>query len=165
MATLSQQTSEWRLWRVQDVARALNVSRSWVYQQAQQADLPSLRIGGLLRFDPEAVRAWALGLGPAQLPLVASRAVVSSPAAGPPPDEPPRGNGCVPGRPPTTERRLPLSNDEPTVSVREAAAQLGLCTATVYKMAEQGALSHRRVSNAIRIPLRVVVALKNALSR
>jgi len=49
------------LWDANDVAAYLKASRSWVYQKAEAGLLPSLRIGGLLRFNPEAVRAWAHG--------------------------------------------------------------------------------------------------------
>ena len=47
------------LWDAKDVARFLKVSRSWVYQKAEAGELPYLRIGGLVRFEPETVRAWA----------------------------------------------------------------------------------------------------------
>lgn len=47
------------LWDARDVAAYLKVSRSWVYHQAEAGLLPCLRIGGLLRFDPIAVRAFA----------------------------------------------------------------------------------------------------------
>ncbi|RYF51185.1 MAG: DNA-binding protein [Cytophagaceae bacterium] len=50
------------LWRVKDVMRYLQASRSWVYQKAEAGILPSLRVGGLLRFDPDAVRLFAQGL-------------------------------------------------------------------------------------------------------
>jgi excisionase family DNA binding protein len=46
------------LWTVEVVARYLRVSRSWVYHRAEAGELPCLRIGGLLRFDPEAVRTF-----------------------------------------------------------------------------------------------------------
>ncbi|MGA7124091.1 MAG: helix-turn-helix domain-containing protein [Polyangiaceae bacterium] len=49
------------LWTVDDVARYLRVSRSWVYHRAEGGELPCLRIGGLLRFDPDAVRAFTRG--------------------------------------------------------------------------------------------------------
>ena len=49
------------LWNANDVARYLKVSRSWVYQHAESGELPCLHVGGLIRFDPEAVRAFALG--------------------------------------------------------------------------------------------------------
>ena len=49
------------LWDANDVARYLKVSRSWVYQRAEAGMLPCLRLGGLLRFDPEKVRAFARG--------------------------------------------------------------------------------------------------------
>lgn len=49
------------LWDVRDVMRYLKASRSWVYLKAEAGILPSLRIGGLLRFEPEAIRAFARG--------------------------------------------------------------------------------------------------------
>ena len=49
------------LWDANDVARYLKVSRSWVYQRAEAGPLPCLRVGGLIRFDPETVRAFARG--------------------------------------------------------------------------------------------------------
>lgn len=47
------------LWDARDVARYLKASRSWVYQRAEAGLLPCFRIGGLLRFEPAAVRTWA----------------------------------------------------------------------------------------------------------
>jgi excisionase family DNA binding protein len=47
------------LWDANDVAGYLKVSRSWVYHRAEAGELPHLRVGGLLRFDPEVVRAFA----------------------------------------------------------------------------------------------------------
>ena len=41
--------------------RYLQASRSWVYQKAEAGIIPCLRIGGLLRFEPDAVRAFAQG--------------------------------------------------------------------------------------------------------
>jgi excisionase family DNA binding protein len=49
------------LWDVRDVAQYLKASVSWVYKAAERRELPSIRVGGLLRFDPGAVRAFALG--------------------------------------------------------------------------------------------------------
>lgn len=49
------------LWDANDVARYLKVSRSWVYQQAEAGILPCLRIVGVLRFDPNVIRAFARG--------------------------------------------------------------------------------------------------------
>jgi len=49
------------LWTWREVAAYLRASRSWVYKAAEANTLPSLRIGGLLRFDPAAVRAFARG--------------------------------------------------------------------------------------------------------
>ncbi len=45
------------LWDASDVARYLKVSRSWVYHRAEAGLLPYLRVGALLRFEPEAIRA------------------------------------------------------------------------------------------------------------
>ncbi|RKG63513.1 DNA-binding protein [Corallococcus sp. CA054B] len=47
------------LWDANDVADFLKVSRSWVYQHAASGLLPLLKIGGLLRFSPSAIRTWA----------------------------------------------------------------------------------------------------------
>jgi excisionase family DNA binding protein len=49
------------LWNVRDVAQYLKASVSWVYKAAERGELPCVRIGGLLRFDARAVRAFALG--------------------------------------------------------------------------------------------------------
>jgi excisionase family DNA binding protein len=49
------------LWDGRDVARYLKVSRSWVYQKAEAGLLPYLKVGGLVRFVPERIRAFALG--------------------------------------------------------------------------------------------------------
>lgn len=64
---------EWELWTWREVARALKVSRSWIYAKAESGELPSLRIGGMLRFDPGAIRRFALAprVGVRLLPLVA----------------------------------------------------------------------------------------------
>ncbi|MEN9818571.1 MAG: hypothetical protein RLZ32_2451 [Gemmatimonadota bacterium] len=45
-----------RLWTVQDVSRYAQTSRSWVYQRAAEGALPSVKLGGLLRFDPQAIK-------------------------------------------------------------------------------------------------------------
>jgi excisionase family DNA binding protein len=51
---------------------------------------------------------------------------------------------------------------QPLLSVRQAAAILGVCAATVYRMCEHGELPHFRVRNAIRVP---VATLKAYLAR
>ncbi|HVZ70961.1 MAG TPA: helix-turn-helix domain-containing protein [Polyangia bacterium] len=61
------------LWNPADVAAFLQVSRSWVYQKAEAGLLPVIRLPGssLLRFEPEAIRAFARGEWmPAKLPAV-----------------------------------------------------------------------------------------------
>jgi excisionase family DNA binding protein len=57
------------LWTVEEVRAYLRVSRSWVYGAAARGELPSLRIGGLLRFAPDTVRAWARRGPTALIPL------------------------------------------------------------------------------------------------
>lgn len=49
------------LWTAGDVARYLRVSKSWVYHRAESGELPHLRVGALLRFESDAVRAYARG--------------------------------------------------------------------------------------------------------
>ncbi len=51
------------LWTVAEVAAYLRVSRSWVYHRSAAGLLPCLRVGALLRFDPDAIRAYAQGQG------------------------------------------------------------------------------------------------------
>lgn len=55
------------LWTADDVAQYLKVSRSWVYHRAESGELPYVRIGALLRFQPSAIRAFAeQSVAPAQ---------------------------------------------------------------------------------------------------
>lgn len=49
------------LWDANDVAQYLKTSRSWVYHRVASGELPHRRLGGLLRFDPAAIRAFARG--------------------------------------------------------------------------------------------------------
>ncbi len=49
------------LWNSEDVALYLKVSRSMVYKLGQTGELPCLRVGACLRFDPAVVRAFARG--------------------------------------------------------------------------------------------------------
>ncbi len=44
------------LWDVDDVAGYLNVSTSWVYNAVASGNLPVVRVGSLLRFNPDAMR-------------------------------------------------------------------------------------------------------------
>lgn len=58
------------LWDANDVASFLKVSRSWVYHRAECGELPHLRVGGLLRFEPDVILAYARGeTRPKALPL------------------------------------------------------------------------------------------------
>ena len=49
------------LWDANDVAAYFKASRSWVYQRAESGELPCLHVGGLLRFEPQLIRAYARG--------------------------------------------------------------------------------------------------------
>jgi excisionase family DNA binding protein len=59
------------LWDANDVAAYLKVSRSWVYQKVAAGLVPHVRVGGLVRFAPGDVRAFA----------TARRCAAPSPAA------------------------------------------------------------------------------------
>jgi excisionase family DNA binding protein len=43
---------------VRQVAELLGVHENWVYDQAAGGGLPSYKIGGTRRFDPDELRAW-----------------------------------------------------------------------------------------------------------
>jgi excisionase family DNA binding protein len=43
---------------VRQVAELLGVHENWVYDQAASGQLPSYKIGGTRRFDPNEVRGW-----------------------------------------------------------------------------------------------------------
>jgi excisionase family DNA binding protein len=53
---------------VASLAEYLGVSRSWVYQAAANGELPVVRIGSLLRFEPQAVQAWLRARSERELP-------------------------------------------------------------------------------------------------
>ena len=46
-------------WRVKEAAKFLNCSTSWIYKAAASGQIPCVRIGAMLRFDPEQLRAFA----------------------------------------------------------------------------------------------------------
>jgi excisionase family DNA binding protein len=50
-----------RLMTAEDVAAYMQVSRSMVYKLAESAQLPCLRIGACLRFEPSIVQRFARG--------------------------------------------------------------------------------------------------------
>jgi excisionase family DNA binding protein len=47
--------------------------------------------------------------------------------------------------------RLRTSNAAPLLSVRQVAARLGVCTATVYALCGRAELPHVRIRNVIRV--------------
>ena len=51
------------------------------------------------------------------------------------------------------------------LTVRDVAAQLGVCTATVYQLVGEGQLPHVRVLNAIRVAPRDLAAFVEARRR
>jgi excisionase family DNA binding protein len=61
------------LWTVEDVAEFLRVSASWVYLHIKLGDLPYQRIGGLVRFFPQEIHAYARGEQPRAIPVLALR--------------------------------------------------------------------------------------------
>jgi excisionase family DNA binding protein len=46
------------LWTVDDVAKRLAVPRTWIYKAAARGELPSIKLGKYLRFEPEQIEAW-----------------------------------------------------------------------------------------------------------
>ena len=61
------------LWTAAEVASFLRVSRSWVYHRSESGELPCLRIGALVRFDPGEIRAFARGERPAPAKVIPLR--------------------------------------------------------------------------------------------
>jgi len=57
------------LWKVEDVAAYLRFSTSWVYKATASGKLPVRYIGGMLRFVPAQIHAFANG-GKADLGIV-----------------------------------------------------------------------------------------------
>jgi len=47
-----------KLLTVKEVMDLLGVSRSWLYDAAARGALPCIRLGGMLRFDPEQLEQW-----------------------------------------------------------------------------------------------------------
>lgn len=46
------------LWDVPEVMKFLKVKRTWVYEHANAGDLPHVRLGNRLRFEPEQIREY-----------------------------------------------------------------------------------------------------------
>lgn len=53
-----------RLWTVKDVAYYLCKGRTWVYNQVAENRIPFRRVGGELRFEPDAIKRWFRGEPP-----------------------------------------------------------------------------------------------------
>jgi excisionase family DNA binding protein len=51
-----------RLWTVAQTAKFLNVSQRWVYRAVGNGEIPSFKLGGLVRFRPQTVREFAQAL-------------------------------------------------------------------------------------------------------
>jgi excisionase family DNA binding protein len=49
------------LWTAEEAARYCRVSRSMIYKLSQSGELPCLRIGSCLRFEPSTVLRYARG--------------------------------------------------------------------------------------------------------
>ena len=62
------------LWAVADVARYLGASESWVYHQSEARELPCVKFGRLLRFEPDAIRAYVCAGRVAVSPILAGGA-------------------------------------------------------------------------------------------
>lgn len=44
--------------RASELARILSTSKMTIYRLVKQGDIPYFRVGGLIRFDPQAVADW-----------------------------------------------------------------------------------------------------------
>jgi excisionase family DNA binding protein len=62
-----------RLWDVKDVSGYLGVSKSWIYQRVSANELPHRRIGGLIRFFPDEIHAFAQEARAAVAPILPLR--------------------------------------------------------------------------------------------
>jgi excisionase family DNA binding protein len=49
------------LWTAEEVAAFIKCSVSYVYKSAERGELPCVRVGRMLRFQPDSVRALVLG--------------------------------------------------------------------------------------------------------
>jgi excisionase family DNA binding protein len=47
-----------KAWTAEELAEVLSLSRKHIYKLAKNGRMPSLRIGGAIRFDPHATAAW-----------------------------------------------------------------------------------------------------------
>ncbi|CAN5750817.1 hypothetical protein BH10ACI4_BH10ACI4_16990 [soil metagenome] len=47
-----------KAWTAEELADLLSLSRKHIYKLAKQQRMPSIRMGGAIRFDPEAVANW-----------------------------------------------------------------------------------------------------------
>lgn len=59
------QVSDGTLWSTSDVAKFLRCSERQVFNLRQQG-LPTIQVGGMIRFDPHRVRGWLSGVAPSQ---------------------------------------------------------------------------------------------------
>ncbi|MDQ2776754.1 MAG: helix-turn-helix domain-containing protein [Acidobacteriota bacterium] len=58
-------TNTWELMAATDVAKMLGVSSTWVRVHSKhnaRLRIPCVRLGGIWRYDPDAVRAWVKDL-------------------------------------------------------------------------------------------------------
>ena len=49
-------SNEEQLWDAAEVAEYMKCSRSWIYARAEAGLLPHVRIGSLIRFEPETLK-------------------------------------------------------------------------------------------------------------
>lgn len=48
-----------RLWTVDETAKYLHMTTSWVYRHTASGDIPHAKMGGLIRYSPTRVREYA----------------------------------------------------------------------------------------------------------
>lgn len=59
-------SAEPTMWRAKDLAAFLQVSVSWVYKHTEAGDIPYHRKHGVVRYEPDEIRAWLKDRGDAR---------------------------------------------------------------------------------------------------
>jgi excisionase family DNA binding protein len=65
---------------VRELAKQLKVSASWIYKSSERGQIPCVRIGALIRFEPRAIQAWLAERRSASLTVTGIESVTSKSA-------------------------------------------------------------------------------------
>jgi excisionase family DNA binding protein len=61
LSSIAQEPAEDSLWEAGDVAKYLKASVSWVRKATAAGRLPCVRLGAMVRYHPEQIKAWSRG--------------------------------------------------------------------------------------------------------